>query len=144
MRNSPERPASTRIRFIPRCRADFRCELESYTIMERHDRNGALRGFFVVPDAYRLFLQKGTLPDKTILVLEAHSAQSKGSINKQRQYQNTTVMGLEFHVKDEARFRGNTVSFRLAPLAPLTYRGYVRTLSLTRSGMESPANSLIC
>jgi len=61
---------------------------------------------FVNPDAYRSFLQTGTWPDKTMLVLEVRGAQSKGSINKAGNYQGVTLMGLEVHVKDEARFRG--------------------------------------
>jgi Cytochrome P460 len=66
---------------------------------------------FVHPEAYRSFLQTGTWPDKTMLVLEVRGAQSKGSINKAGNYQGTTVMGLEVHVKDEARFPGKWAFF---------------------------------
>lgn len=77
---------------------------------------------FVNPDAYRSFLRTGTWPDKTMLVLEARGAESKGSINKAGQYQ-TTVMGLEVHVKDEARFQGKWAFFAFdegkpAPMIP--------------------------
>src|SRR5690348_2615255 len=37
---------------------------------------------FVNPEAYKAFLQTGTWPDKTMLVLEARMAGNKGSINK--------------------------------------------------------------
>jgi hypothetical protein len=66
---------------------------------------------FVNADAYRSFLQTGTWPDKTMLVLEVRGAQSKGSINKAGNYQGTALMGLEVHVKDEARFAGNWAFF---------------------------------
>jgi hypothetical protein len=60
---------------------------------------------FVNPEAYKKFLETGTWPDKTVLVLEARMAQSKGSINKKGNYQGE-LMAREVHVKDEARFPG--------------------------------------
>ena len=66
---------------------------------------------FVNPEAYRAFTQTGTWPDKTILVLEARGAQSKGSINQKGHYQGTDVMALEVHVKDNARFKGSWAFF---------------------------------
>ncbi len=59
---------------------------------------------FVNPEAYRAFLETGTWPDKTVMVLEARMAQSQGSINKAGNYQGTEVMAVEVHVKDESRF----------------------------------------
>jgi hypothetical protein len=59
---------------------------------------------FVNPQAYKAFLETGTWPDKTVLVLEVRGAESKGSINHSGHYQGTEVMGREVHVKDEARF----------------------------------------
>jgi hypothetical protein len=59
---------------------------------------------FVNPEAYKSFLQTGTWPDKTMLVLEARMAGSKGSINKNGHFQTGEVMGREVHVKDEAKF----------------------------------------
>ena len=59
---------------------------------------------FVNPAAYRSFLATGTWPDKTVMVLEVRRAKSKGSINQQGHFQDTAIMGLEVHVKDEARF----------------------------------------
>jgi len=66
---------------------------------------------FVNPDAYKSFLQTGTWPDKTMLVLEVRGAQGKGSINQKGNYQGTEVMGLEVHIKDEARFPGKWAFF---------------------------------
>jgi len=66
---------------------------------------------FVNPEAYKTFLETGTWPDKTMLVLEARKAQSKGSINQAGNYQGADVMGLEVHVKDEARFAGKWAFF---------------------------------
>ncbi|MGA3082633.1 MAG: cytochrome P460 family protein [Terracidiphilus sp.] len=59
---------------------------------------------FVNPEAYAKFLQTGAWPDKTVLVLEARKGMEKGSINHLGHYQGTQVMGVEVHVKDEARF----------------------------------------
>ena len=66
---------------------------------------------FVNPDSYKAFVQTGTWPDKTIMVLEARGAQSKGSINQAGNYQSTDVMAREVHVKDEARFPGKWAFF---------------------------------
>jgi cytochrome P460 len=59
---------------------------------------------FVNPEAYKGFLQTGTWPDKTMLVLEVRKAESKGSINKNGHFQTGEVLGREVHLKDEARF----------------------------------------
>jgi Cytochrome P460 len=66
---------------------------------------------FVNPEAYRSFLATGTWPDKTVIVLEPREARSNGSINQHGHYQGTDVMGLEVHVKDEARFPGKWAFF---------------------------------
>jgi hypothetical protein len=66
---------------------------------------------FVNPEAYQSFLSTGTWPDKTMLVLEGRMGQYKGSINQQGSYQGTEVMGVEVHVKDEARFPGKWAFF---------------------------------
>jgi hypothetical protein len=56
---------------------------------------------FVNPSAYKAFLETGTWPDKTMLVLEARVAGTKASISKSGHYQTGDVMGTEVHVKDE-------------------------------------------
>ncbi len=84
---------------------------------------------FANPDAYRSLLQTGTWPVKTMLVLEVRRAQSKGSINKAGNYQGITLMGLEVHVKDEARFPGKWAFFgfgdnKTATMTPQTAECY--------------------
>ena len=66
---------------------------------------------FANPEAYREFLATGTWPDKTMLVLEGRKAGTKGSINKNGHFQTGQVMGLEVHVKDEARFPAGKWAF---------------------------------
>ena len=66
---------------------------------------------FVNPEAYKAFVQTGTWPDKTVLVLEARGAQTKGSINHTGHFQTSDLMGIEVHVKDEARFPGKWAFF---------------------------------
>ena len=65
---------------------------------------------FVNPAAYKAFVKTGTWPDKTMLVLEVRGAEGRGSINQKGNYQGT-VMGLEVHVKDKARFPGKWAFF---------------------------------
>jgi hypothetical protein len=66
---------------------------------------------FVNPEAYKAFVETGTWPDKTMLVLEARGAEGKGSINQKGSYQGTEVMAIEVHVKDEAHFPGKWAFF---------------------------------
>jgi len=66
---------------------------------------------FVNPEAYRSFLDTGTWPDKTVLVLEARAAQSNGSINQHGHFQAGGITDLEVHVKDETRFPGKWAFF---------------------------------
>lgn len=66
---------------------------------------------FVNPEAFRAFMKTGKWPDKTMFVLETRRADSKGSINQAGNYQDTSVMGLDVHVKDEARFPGKWAFF---------------------------------
>lgn len=68
---------------------------------------------FVNPEAYKAFVNTGTWPDKTILVLEVRAAQAKGSINQSGNFQ-AGVMDLELHVKDETRFPGKWAFFAFA------------------------------
>jgi len=66
---------------------------------------------FVNPEAYKAFVETGTWPDKTMLVLEGRMAEGKGSINQKGNYQGTETMGIEVHVKDETRFPGKWAFF---------------------------------
>jgi Cytochrome P460 len=66
---------------------------------------------FVNPEAYKVFVDTGTWPDKTMLVLEARGAEGRGSINQKGNYQGVEIMGIEVHLKDEARFPGKWAFF---------------------------------
>jgi len=66
---------------------------------------------FVNPEAYRSFLETGTWPDKTMLVLEVRVAGTNASINKSGHFQTSDLMGREVHVKDDARFPGKWAFF---------------------------------
>jgi hypothetical protein len=66
---------------------------------------------FVNPESYKAFLATGTWPDKTVLVLEVRGAEDKGSINKAGNFQSVDTMGVEVHMKDEARFPGKWAFF---------------------------------
>jgi Cytochrome P460 len=65
---------------------------------------------FVEPGAYKAFIETGTWPDKTMLVLEARGAKDRGSINKGGNFQGE-IMGREVHVKDTSRFEGGWAFF---------------------------------
>src|ERR1700678_1039443 len=65
---------------------------------------------FVNRAAYKAFVNTGTWPDTTMLVLEERGARAKASINRSGKFQ-ADVMGLELHVKDEARFAGQWAFF---------------------------------
>ena len=56
---------------------------------------------FVSPTAYKAFLDSGTWPDQTMLVLEGRRAAGNASINKSGHFQTDDVMGREVHVKDK-------------------------------------------
>ena len=64
-----------------------------------------LDNVFINPESYKSFLATGTWPDKTLLLKENRLAPSAGSINKAGNYQSTQIVGIEVHVKDEARFK---------------------------------------
>ena len=49
---------------------------------------------FVNPEAYHSFLETGTWPDKTMMVLESREARSKGSINQRGHFQDRRGDGL--------------------------------------------------
>ena len=76
-----------------------------------------------------MFVSSGTWPDKTVLVLEARGAEDRGSINQKGNFQGAAVMGLEVHVKDQARFGGKWAFFGfsgagMAKMIPLTETCY--------------------
>jgi Cytochrome P460 len=82
----------------------------SYSASDQMADHHMFDNVFVNPESYKAFLATGTWPDKTMLVLEGREAQGKGSINQKGNFQ-TGTMGIEVHVKDEARFPGKWAFF---------------------------------
>jgi hypothetical protein len=82
----------------------------SYSAAMQMDGHHMFDNVFVNPASYRAFVNTGTWPDKTVLVLEGRGAHGKGSINQKGSYQGE-VMAIEVHVKDEARFPGRWAFF---------------------------------
>ena len=74
---------------------------------------------FVNPPAYKAFLETGTWPDQTMLVLEVRGAGSKASINKSGHFQDGDVMGREVHIKDK-RVPGGWAFYSFEDLKPST------------------------
>jgi hypothetical protein len=56
---------------------------------------------FVNPTAYKAFLATGTWPDKTVLILEIRTSDTKASIDQHGSTQSPQITGLEAHVRDE-------------------------------------------
>jgi hypothetical protein len=73
---------------------------------------------FVNPEAWRAFKATGHWPDKTVFVMESRGADSHGSINKHGHYQTEELMGMEFHVRDTARFKGGWGFFAVDDTGP--------------------------
>jgi hypothetical protein len=83
---------------------------------------------FVNPEAYDAFLQTGTWPDKTMLVVEVRGAVEVSS-NNQKGIVQSSALGLAVHVKDEARFPGKWAFFgfhgeKTSRMTPLTAACY--------------------
>lgn len=67
---------------------------------------------FVNPEAHKAFLQTGTWPDKTMLIVEQRGAEDMGSTNpNQKGNAQGSVPGVAVHVKDEVRFPGKWAFF---------------------------------
>ena len=75
---------------------------------------------FVNPESYRAFLETGTWPDKTVLVLELRGTGSGSALNKVGSFQGAEVMGVEVRVKDTARFAGQWAFFGFSGTQPAT------------------------
>jgi len=71
-----------------------------------HSGEHVFDNVFVNPEAYGKFLQTGTWPDQTQLVLEVRSAEGKGSINQDGHFQGTGIVALEVHIKDQTHLGG--------------------------------------
>jgi Cytochrome P460 len=73
---------------------------------------------FVDPASWAAFKRSGHWPDKSMFAMESRGASTKGSINKQGHYQTEDLMGVEFHVRDESRFKGGWGFFASDGTAP--------------------------
>jgi hypothetical protein len=73
---------------------------------------------FAEPRAYREFVQTGSWPDNTMLVMEMRGAAQKGSINQHGRFQIGDSMGVEVHVKDTKRFAGGWAFFAFQSAEP--------------------------
>ena len=82
----------------------------SYTAGGNPDHHHMFDNVFVNPAAYKKFQETGTWPDKTLLVLEVRGAE-RTSINQRGNSQSGEVMGIEVHIKDEAKFPGRWAFF---------------------------------
>jgi hypothetical protein len=90
----------------------------SYTASANADHS-MFDNVFVNPEAYASFKATGTWPDKTVMVLEVREARDRASINQRGHFQGAGLMGMEVHVKDEARFPGKWAFFEFdAPDKP--------------------------
>lgn len=69
---------------------------------------------FVTRRAYQAFRDTGVWPDKTMFILEARSAHTKGSINEAGRYQGN-VVAIEGEVKNEADPLGKWTFFSFDP-----------------------------
>ncbi len=78
----------------------------SYTEKPAMQGESMFDNVFVDPKSWATFKRTGHWPDHTVFVMENRGAGTKGSINKLGHFQTTEFMGLEFHVRDDARFKG--------------------------------------
>ena len=72
----------------------------SYDVSVAVAGHSTFQNVFANPSAYRAFLQTGTWPEKTMLILEVRRAEGAVSINKRGHTQSADVTSLEVHVKD--------------------------------------------
>jgi hypothetical protein len=74
---------------------------------------------FVDPQSMLAFKATGKWPEGAVLVKEGRMGLTKGSINKAGQFQAESVMMLEVHVKDQARFAGGWAFFAFGSEEPV-------------------------
>ena len=131
-RNGPEYTEDGQLRLPDHYRewiylsSDFHPASQSAAMQKGgHDR---FLTVFANPQAYEGFLETGTWPDKTVLVVESRSAESVSMSNQTGQVQGP-VEGIAVHVKDETRFAGKWAFFafhgeKTAKMIPLTANCY--------------------
>ena len=83
----------------------------SYNPVANSQNEPPFDNVFVNRAAYRSFLENGTWPDGTVLVLEIRGGTSHGSILRGGSFQQGAPMGIEVHTKDTARFGGDGWAF---------------------------------
>jgi hypothetical protein len=82
---------------------------------------------FVAPEAWQEFKRTGHWPDKTVFAREDRAGTTKGSINKHGLFQTEELKGLEFHVRDEQRFKGGWGFFIADSKSTATFVPYDRS-----------------
>ena len=116
----PEYTASGKLKFPDRYREWIYLSSGfdmSYTRGEQAQQSHVFDNVFVDPASYQSFLQTGHWPDKTMLVLEIRSAESKGSINEAGHFQGKAG-DVEVHVKDTSRFKDGWAFFGFSGTSP--------------------------
>ena len=79
----------------------------SYTTDAAVTGHSTFQNVFVNPTAYRAFLQTGTWPEKTMLILETRPGpREQAPLNKRGHTQSANIAGLEVHVKDASHREG--------------------------------------
>ena len=96
----------------------------SYTEKASAAGHSMFDNVFVDPASWAAFKASGHWPDKTMFALEVRGAASHGSINKHGQYQTGELMGVEIHVRDEARFKGGWGFFGMDGDKPANFISY--------------------
>jgi Cytochrome P460 len=92
----------------------------SYTENPAMQGHSMFDNVFVDPKSWADFKRSGRWPDKAIFAMESRGASSKGSINKKGHFQTDDLMAVEFHVRDETRFKGGWGFFVSNGTAPAT------------------------
>jgi len=90
----------------------------SYSKLPDMSGHSMFDNVFADPVSYHEFLQTGTWPEGTILVMEARGATGKGSINQHGKFQSGDLMGVEVHTKDTKRFPGGWGFFAFGGTEP--------------------------
>lgn len=95
---------------------------------------------FVLPEAYRVFVETGQWPDGTMFALEVRRATSESAINEQGKFQQD-LAALEVSVRDSARFDGDWAYFDFTGLPasrePLPYRAVCYECHSTNAAVDN-------
>jgi hypothetical protein len=92
----------------------------SYTEGAAPAEHSQFDNVFVDPASWAAFKTTGHWPDKTVFAMENRAASSKGSINQRGSFQTEQLSGVEFHVRDQSRFKGGWGFFASAGVKPAT------------------------